>query len=76
MNKFLARKDRNFVFLDNQEFETVSPFIQLCLASIAGSVFGLFVNMGIDSTALLTACVMSAPGSLAIAKMVYPEVRF
>ncbi|CBY15210.1 unnamed protein product [Oikopleura dioica] len=46
------------------------------LASIAGSVFGLFVNMGIDSTALLTACVMSAPGSLAIAKMVYPEVRF
>ena len=32
--------------------------------------------MGIDSTALLTACVMSAPGSLAIAKLVYPEVRF
>ncbi|CAG5102303.1 Oidioi.mRNA.OKI2018_I69.chr1.g237.t2.cds [Oikopleura dioica] len=45
------------------------------LASIAGSVFGLFVNMGIDSTALLTACVMSAPGSLAIAKMVYPELQ-
>ncbi|XP_039255223.2 solute carrier family 28 member 3-like [Styela clava] len=43
------------------------------LGSIAFSVFGAFVEMGIDSVHLLTACVMSAPASLAISRLLFPE---
>ncbi|KNC80388.1 hypothetical protein SARC_07245 [Sphaeroforma arctica JP610] len=44
-------------------------------ATVAGTVFAAYVGMGIDPTALLTASLMSAPASLAISKIVYPEVE-
>jgi len=44
-------------------------------ASIAGSVLGAYIKMGISPSNLLTACVMSAPGALAMSKMLYPEMQ-
>ncbi len=42
-------------------------------ATIAGSVFILYVSFGIDAGHLLTASVMSAPAALMIAKIMFPE---
>uniref|UniRef100_A0A3Q4H6L5 Sodium/nucleoside cotransporter n=1 Tax=Neolamprologus brichardi TaxID=32507 RepID=A0A3Q4H6L5_NEOBR len=42
-------------------------------ASISGTILGAFISFGVDATHLLTATVMSAPASLAIAKMFWPE---
>nr|CAB3266201.1 solute carrier family 28 member 3-like [Phallusia mammillata] len=43
------------------------------LGSIAFSVFGVFVGFGVNSVHLLTACVMSAPASLVVSRMLFPE---
>ncbi|CAN9513152.1 unnamed protein product [Ophioblennius macclurei] len=44
-------------------------------ASVAGTVLGAFVSMGVEAAHLLTASLMSAPASLAIAKMFWPETE-
>ena len=44
------------------------------MAHIAGSVFGAYVLFGADARHLLTAVVMTAPGTLLISKMMIPEV--
>uniref|UniRef100_A0A8D3DQ68 Sodium/nucleoside cotransporter n=2 Tax=Scophthalmus maximus TaxID=52904 RepID=A0A8D3DQ68_SCOMX len=44
-------------------------------ASISGSILGAFISIGIDPTHLLTASLMSAPASLAIAKTFWPETE-
>ncbi|KAJ8285429.1 hypothetical protein GJAV_G00026700 [Gymnothorax javanicus] len=44
-------------------------------ATIAGSVLGAFISFGIPASHLLTASVMSAPASLAIAKTFWPETE-
>ncbi len=44
-------------------------------ATIAGSVFVLYVSFGIDAGHLLTASVMSAPAALMIAKIMFPETE-
>ncbi|XP_064153160.1 solute carrier family 28 member 3-like isoform X1 [Anguilla rostrata] len=44
-------------------------------ATIAGSVLGAFISFGIQASHLLTASVMSAPASLAIAKAFWPETE-
>ncbi len=43
------------------------------MAHIAGSVFGAYVLLGADPRHLLTAVVMTAPGTILIAKMLNPE---
>lgn len=45
------------------------------LATIAGSVFALYVSFGINAGHLLTASVMSAPAALMIAKIMVPETE-
>uniref|UniRef100_A0A3B3WRQ0 Uncharacterized protein n=1 Tax=Poecilia mexicana TaxID=48701 RepID=A0A3B3WRQ0_9TELE len=42
-------------------------------ASISGPNLGAFISLGVDATHLLTATLMSAPASLAIAKIFWPE---
>uniref|UniRef100_A0A3Q3BEW3 Sodium/nucleoside cotransporter n=1 Tax=Kryptolebias marmoratus TaxID=37003 RepID=A0A3Q3BEW3_KRYMA len=42
-------------------------------ASISGTILGAFISLGVDATHLLTATIMSAPASLAIAKIFWPE---
>ncbi|KAM8865441.1 solute carrier family 28 member 3-like [Synchiropus picturatus] len=44
-------------------------------ASIAGSILGAFIAFGVDATHLLTASIMSAPASLAVAKVFWPETE-
>ena len=44
------------------------------MAHIAGSVFGAYVLFGADARHLLTAVVMTAPGTILISKMLVPEL--
>jgi concentrative nucleoside transporter, CNT family len=44
------------------------------LATIAGSVLVAYIGMGIDPVHLLCASVMNAPASLAVAKLLEPEI--
>jgi concentrative nucleoside transporter, CNT family len=44
-------------------------------ATIAGSVFVLYVSFGVNAGHLLTASVMSAPAALMIAKIMFPETE-
>ncbi|KAM9206923.1 solute carrier family 28 member 3 isoform 1-T1 [Dugong dugon] len=44
-------------------------------ATIAGSVLGAYISFGVSASHLLTASVMSAPASLAIAKLFWPETE-
>ncbi|XP_043916260.1 solute carrier family 28 member 3 [Protopterus annectens] len=44
-------------------------------ATIAGSVLGAYISFGVSASHLLTASVMSAPASLAIAKLFWPETK-
>ncbi|XP_051277584.1 solute carrier family 28 member 3-like [Dicentrarchus labrax] len=44
-------------------------------ASISGTILGAFIAFGVEATHLLTASVMSAPASLAIAKTFWPETE-
>jgi CNT family concentrative nucleoside transporter len=44
------------------------------MAHIAGSVFGAYVLFGAEARHLLTAVVMTAPGTILISKMLVPEV--
>ena len=44
------------------------------MATIAGSVFGLYITFGAPPAHLLSASVMSAPAALAVAKLMVPEI--
>ncbi|XP_068961183.1 solute carrier family 28 member 3 [Petaurus breviceps papuanus] len=44
-------------------------------STIAGSVLGAYISFGISASHLLTASVMSAPASLATAKLFWPETE-
>ena len=44
-------------------------------ATIAGSVFAVYVSMGIDAGHLVSASVISAPAALLIAKLMVPETE-
>lgn len=43
------------------------------MATIAGGVLAVYIGMGVDATALITASVMAAPGAMVIAKILQPE---
>ncbi|XP_071339222.1 solute carrier family 28 member 3-like isoform X2 [Trachinotus anak] len=44
-------------------------------ASISGTILGAFISFGVDAAHLLTASLLSAPASLAIAKTFWPETE-
>ena len=44
-------------------------------ASLAGSVMGAYIEMNISAIDLLTTSMMSAPGSMAVAKIIHPETE-
>ncbi|XP_072478994.1 sodium/nucleoside cotransporter 2-like [Notamacropus eugenii] len=44
-------------------------------ATMSATVFGAYISFGIDPASLVSASVMAAPGSLALSKLVYPEVE-
>ena len=45
------------------------------LATIAGSMFAVYVSLGADPVAMLTTSVMAAPGALYLAKILLPETE-
>ncbi|CAL1543281.1 unnamed protein product [Lymnaea stagnalis] len=45
------------------------------MATLTGSVIGLYIMLGISADHLLTASVMSAPAALSVAKLAVPETR-
>ncbi|RKP37178.1 Na+ dependent nucleoside transporter C-terminus-domain-containing protein, partial [Dimargaris cristalligena] len=60
------------------EFMTLSELHSVMVsgfATISGSVLAGFISLGVDPQALITACVMSMPCSLVIAKLRYPETE-
>merc|ERR1712136_257460 len=42
--------------------------------TISGSVLGAYLGFGIDPVFAISACIMASPMSLAVAKLMYPEV--
>jgi CNT family concentrative nucleoside transporter len=44
-------------------------------STIAGSVLGAYINLGVPANHLVTASVMSIPASIAISKLRYPETE-
>ncbi|XP_040897932.1 solute carrier family 28 member 3-like [Toxotes jaculatrix] len=44
-------------------------------AGVSGTILGAFISFGVEATHLLTASLMSAPASLAIAKTFWPETE-
>jgi CNT family concentrative nucleoside transporter len=45
------------------------------MATIAGGVLAVYIGMGVDAKALITASVMAAPGAMVIAKILQPETE-
>ena len=43
------------------------------LATIAGTMLGIYLNLGADPVGIMTTSVMAAPGSLCLAKILLPE---
>ncbi|PWN47740.1 hypothetical protein IE53DRAFT_381898 [Violaceomyces palustris] len=60
-------------FLDLMTNSEIFQVLVSGFATIAGSVFLAYVQMGVEPTHLITAAVMSIPASIAAAKMVCPE---
>ncbi|KAI9226529.1 MAG: nucleoside transporter [Piptocephalis tieghemiana] len=62
-------------FIDHMTDSELHSTMCSGFATIAGSVLIAFISLGIDPQALITACVMSTPCSLAVSKLRYPEVQ-
>ena len=45
------------------------------LATIAGTMLGIYLNLGADPVGIMTTSVMAAPGSLCLAKILLPETE-
>jgi len=62
-------------FIDTMTTSEIHSIMTSGFATIAGSVLVGYISMGINAQALITACVMSTPCSLAVSKLRYPEVE-
>jgi len=61
-------------YLDELTDSELMTVMTAGMAHIAGSVFGAYVLFGAEARHLLTAVVMTAPGTILISKMLVPEV--
>lgn len=62
-------------FLDELTESELMTIMTAGMAHIAGSVFGAYVLFGAEARHLLTAVVMTAPGTILISKMLVPETK-
>jgi CNT family concentrative nucleoside transporter len=62
-------------FIEDMTLSEIHSTMTSGFATIAGSVLIAFIALGINSQALITACVMSTPCSLAVSKLRYPETQ-
>ena len=61
-------------YLDELTDSELMTIMTAGMAHIAGSVFGAYVLFGAEARHLLTAVVMTAPGTILISKMLVPEL--
>src|SRR5207253_5067631 len=45
------------------------------MAHVSGAIMSLYISYGVDAKHLLTAVIMTAPGTLLMAKMLVPETE-
>ncbi|KAJ1971961.1 hypothetical protein H4R35_004952 [Dimargaris xerosporica] len=62
-------------FIEYMTLSEVHSVMVSGFATISGAVLAGFISLGIDTQALITACVMSMPCSLVVAKLRYPETE-
>jgi len=62
-------------FIEDMTISEIHSVMTSGFATIAGSVLVAYISFGIDARALITACVMSTPCSLAVSKLRYPETQ-
>ncbi|XP_056380207.1 solute carrier family 28 member 3 isoform X2 [Hyla sarda] len=62
-------------YLEHLTKSEIHAVMSAGFATIAGSVLGAYISFGVSSSHLLTASVMSAPASLAVAKLFWPETE-
>jgi len=62
-------------FIEDMTLSEIHSTMTSGFSTIAGSVLMAFIALGIDPRALITACVMSVPCSLAVSKLRYPETQ-
>jgi len=62
-------------FIDDMTTSELHSTMCSGFATIAGSVLIAYISLGVDPQALITACVMSTPCSLAVSKIRYPETQ-
>lgn len=77
-NVFMGQTEAPLVVRPYLEKMTHSELMALMtggMATVAGGVLAAYVGFGIDAGHLLAASVMSAPASLAIAKLLVPETE-
>ncbi|KAK2706515.1 sodium/nucleoside cotransporter 2-like isoform X3 [Artemia franciscana] len=77
-NVFLAQTEAPLVIKPYLPLMTMSELHTVMsggFATVAGSVLAAYISYGIEATHLIAASIMAAPGSLAMAKMLYPETK-
>lgn len=62
-------------FIEDMTLSEIHSTMTSGFSTIAGSVLMAFIALKIDPRALITACVMSVPCSLAVSKLRYPETQ-
>ena len=77
-NSFLGPTEAPLLIRDYLKDMTKSEFLVVMIsgmATISGSVLAVYAAMGVPPQHLLTASVMAIPGSILMAKILYPEDR-
>jgi concentrative nucleoside transporter, CNT family len=78
VNVFVGQTEAPLLIRPYVPFLTQSELMAVMVggfANIAGGVLAAYVSMGIDAGHLIASSVMSAPASLLIAKMMFPETE-
>lgn len=77
-NSFLGQTEAPLVvrhYLKNMTKSEIFVVMASGMATISGAILVVFVAMGVPATHLLASSVMSVPGSIMIAKILYPETE-
>ncbi|MBN2694036.1 NupC/NupG family nucleoside CNT transporter [bacterium] len=62
-------------YIDRMTNSEITAVMVGGFATVAGGVLAAYIGMGVDAGSLIAASVMAAPGSLVIAKILYPETE-
>jgi len=62
-------------YLPNMTKSEINAVMTGGFATIAGTILGVFIGMGVDAKHLITCSFMAAPTSLAVSKLFYPETE-